>query len=345
MTSVWAAMSGGVDSSVAAARLAQTGHRVLGVTMRLLPGENQVAPRSDDAVRNAALVCEHLGIQHRVLDLRAEFTQCVIQPFVSAYRAGRTPNPCVLCNERLKFTTLLEHMRTNGGDALATGHYARVVTDPDGADWLEKGRDRGKDQSYFLYRLTEPVLQQVLFPLGEATKEEVRKHARELGLPTSERRESQEICFVDETAGRFVEGWTGVAGAKGPIVDKEGRRLGLHKGIAHYTLGQRKGLGLSGGPWYVHDICAETNSIVVSTEGPATVTRIDLGEVVWRLGDRAEVNAVTRYRSAETPAEVIRTQTGLSVKLSSPVPRVASGQAVVCYVGDRVVGGGVVNAG
>ncbi|MDY0088047.1 MAG: tRNA 2-thiouridine(34) synthase MnmA [Coriobacteriia bacterium] len=338
-------MSGGVDSSVAAARLVQAGFEVTGVTMRLLREEGEGPARSADAVHSARMVCEHLGITHHVLDVREEFARCVIEPFVSEYAQGRTPNPCVFCNDRLKFSVLFEHVRRRGGDALATGHYARIACDPDGSCWLERGLDRTKDQSYFLYRLGEPVLREVVFPLGDATKEQVRAEARELRFSASDRPESQEICFVSDEVGSFVTAGRPSAGVSGPIIDDGGRLLGAHRGIAHYTLGQRKGLGLSGGPWYVRDIRAATNTLVVSAEGPAMVTRIDLVDSVWRMGDCEQVDAVTRYRSAGVRAEAIRTPTGLSLVFGAPVARVAPGQAVVCYMGDRVVGGGMASVG
>jgi len=344
VSNVWVAMSGGVDSSVAAARLASEGHQVTGVTMQLLPeGDEPGSCCSTDSVRTARRVCDLLGIDHYTLNLRHAFEQLVVEPFVAAYAAGHTPNPCIVCNDRLKFSLLLARARTHGADALATGHYARIVEDSDGTRWLHRGRDRSKDQSYFLYRLTEPVIDHVLFPLGESTKTEIRAEAESLGLPSAARPESQEVCFVPGGTGSFVAGRVHDAGVGGPVLDDAGVRIGSHRGIAYYTVGQRKGIGLSAGPWYVSEIRPADHTIVVSAGAPAPVTRIDLSGPVWRAGPTERVEVVVRYRSSPVPARVSRTDYGLHVDLDGPIGRVASGQAVVCYVGDRVVGGGVVS--
>jgi tRNA-uridine 2-sulfurtransferase len=344
VSNVWVAMSGGVDSSVAAARLVREGHQVTGVTMQLLPeGEDPGSCCSTDAVRTARRVCDLLGIDHYTLNLRDAFEEIVVEPFVAAYAAGCTPNPCIVCNDRLKFSLLLARACTHGADALATGHYARIVEDPDGIRWLHRGRDGSKEQSYFLYRLAEPAIERVLFPLGESTKSEVRAEAAGLGLPSAARPESQEVCFVPADAGSFVAGRAPRAGVKGPILDDAGLRIGTHRGIAYYTVGQRKGIGLAGGPWYVSEIRPADNTIVVSAGTPAPVTRIDLSDPVWRVGPTGRVEVVVRYRSSPMPARVSRSDVGLHVDLEGTIGRVAPGQAVVCYVGDRVVGGGVVS--
>ena len=337
-------MSGGVDSSVAAARLVREGHQVTGVTMQLLrEGEDPGSCCSTDAVHSARRVCDLLGIDHYTLNLREAFEEIVIEPFVAAYAAGQTPNPCIVCNDRLKFSLLLARALTHGAEALATGHYARIVEDPGGTRWLHRGRDRSKDQSYFLYRLAGPAIDHVLFPLGESTKTEVRAEADGLGLPSAARPESQEVCFVPGDAGAFVARRTPHADVEGSIVDDAGTRIGTHRGIAHYTVGQRKGIGLAGGPWYVSEIRPSDNSIVVSAGTPALVTWIELADPVWRAGHTERVEVVVRYRSSPAPARVSRTDVGLHVELEEPIGRVAPGQAVVCYVGDRVVGGGVVS--
>lgn len=336
-------MSGGVDSSVAAARLVEQGHHVTGVTMQLLPeGEDPGRCCSTDALRAARRVCDLIGVDHYTLNMRELFEAEVVEPFVRSYAAGRTPNPCIVCNDRLKFAHLLSRARTHGADLLATGHYARLLVDGAGKPWLHRGLDSGKDQSYFLYRLDEPAIRDVAFPLGDATKAEVRAEARALGLPTAERPESQEICFVPDDAGSFVASRVRTAGEPGPIINGEGDRLGTHQGIARYTIGQRKGLGIAGGPWFVSSIRAGDNAIVVTHEAPATVTTLELENVVWRAETVSRVEAVVRYRAMPVPASMHRVSGSMMVELDVPVAGVASGQAVVCYVDDRVVGGGVV---
>ena len=345
MTSVWVAMSGGVDSSVAAARLVGQGHRVTGVTMQLLPeGEDPGRCCSTDAVRAARRVCDLLGIEHYTLNMRDAFETEVVEPFVRSYASGLTPNPCIVCNDRLKFAHLLSRARTHGAEFLATGHYARILQRENGTSWLHRGRDPEKDQSYFLYRLDEPAIDHVSFPLGDATKAEVRTEARALGLPTAERPESQEICFAPHDAGSFVVSRWCVAGEPGPILDQRGTHLGTHLGIARYTIGQRKGLGIAGGPWFVSKIRAEENTIVVSHGAPTPLSMVELENVVWRVGTPERVEAVVRYRATPVPASVRQASEGVTVELDEPVAGVAPGQAVVCYVGDRVVGGGVVRA-
>jgi tRNA-uridine 2-sulfurtransferase len=340
---VWVAMSGGVDSSVAAAHLVEEGHHVTGVTMQLLPeGEDPGMCCSTDAVRAARRVCDLLGIDHYTFNMRDLFQAEVVDPFVRMYAGGLTPNPCIVCNDRLKFAHLLARVRTHGADVLATGHYARIVQGEDGARWLHRGRDPEKDQSYFLYRLDEPAIDHVSFPLGAATKAEVRTEARTLGLPTAERPESQEICFAPQDAGSFVVSRWSAAGESGPILDQRGTHLGTHLGIARYTIGQRKGLGIAGGPWFVSEIRAGDNEIVVSHGAPAPVSTLQLEDVVWRARGPERVEAVVRYRATPIPASVRPASAGVVVELDEPVAGVAPGQAVVCYVGDRVVGGGVV---
>lgn len=345
MASLWVAMSGGVDSSVAAARLVRQGHSVTGVTMQVLPeGEDPGRCCSTDAVRAARRVCDHLGIEHYTLNMRDVFESEVVAPFVREYAAGRTPNPCIACNDRVKFAILLARARTHGADSLASGHYARIVADETGSLWLHRGRDVSKDQSYFLYRLDEPAIRFVCFPLGDVTKAEVREEARALGLPTAERPESQEICFIPDDVGSFVVNRAPVAGESGPIVDEKGIHVGTHDGIARYTIGQRKGLGLSGGPWYVARIRADENIVVVCHGTPAPITTIELEDAVWRPEGHERIEAVIRYRATSVPAQARWSGGRLTVELDSPAGGVACGQAVVCYVGDRVVGGGVVGA-
>src|SRR5659263_719932 len=258
------AMSGGVDSSVAAALVLEAGRDVLGVTMRL--GLAELADRAccgEEEVLLARRVCDALGIQHVVLDMAAEFAAEVVEPFCASYAAGLTPNPCVRCNERIKFGAFLDRARRLGADTLATGHYARIVHD-EGRAWLERGVDRRKDQTYFLYRVPPKTLAILEFPLGDLTKPVVRALAEARSLPTAARRESQEVCFTDDHAA-FVTARRPEAGMPGPIEGSTGMVLGAHRGIARYTVGQRKGLGLGGpeGPYRVVRIDARRNAVIV----------------------------------------------------------------------------------
>lgn len=363
---VFVAMSGGVDSSVAAALLVADGHEVTGVTMQLLPaGDDPGQCCGDDAVRSARRVCDVLGVPHYTLNMREVFAKAVIEPYIAAYARGATPNPCIACNDRVKFSALLARVRTLGADVLATGHYARIISDAGGTRWLARGLDTGKDQSYFLYRLVPPALDDVIFPLGELCKADVRAKAASLGLPSAARADSQEVCFVaaGDTAA-FVGARVPAALSPGPIVDQTGAVLGTHHGIARYTTGQRKGLGItSAEPLYVTAIDAPTRTIHVGRHGDLMRREIALTAAVWRLGGRTaherceRVLVQTRYRGepAEATAtfvpagsEAAGTKIGgedrVRVTFDVPVAGVAPGQAVVCYQDDRVVGGGVASA-
>jgi tRNA-uridine 2-sulfurtransferase len=338
MARVFAAMSGGVDSSVAAALLLEAGHDVEGVTMRLL--------QSSAGVDDARAVCETLGIPHRAVDLREEFLRDVVEPFCDEYAAGRTPNPCVLCNDAVKFGELWRRVLPLGADLLATGHYARIVRDEHGAPWLARGADAGKDQSYFLYRLTADQLERTAFPVGELTKREVRGMARKLGLGTASACESQDICFVDGSAAEFVALQRPSAGTGGPIMDGSGSVVGQHDGIARYTVGQRKGLGLAaGGPHFVTRIEPATNTVVVGPLASLEVRSVTCGDAVWRGGE-GEVGVQVRYRqspvAASAASAALEADGRLRLSFAAPVSGVAPGQAAVCYRGSVVVGGGVV---
>lgn len=342
-------MSGGVDSSVAAALLMEAGLDVFGVTMRL--GLAEIAGRpccGEEEALLARRACDRLGIQHVVIDLAAEFEAAVVTPFCDAYAAGLTPNPCVLCNEHIKLGLFAARVRALGAVTLATGHYARIARDggPESAAWLERGADHTKDQSYFLYRVSPDVLAMLTFPLGDLTKATVRQMAAARGLPSAERAESQEVCF----AGDHVE----LIGRRhpsalvvGPILDTHGTILGTHRGIARYTVGQRKGIGVSGpgGPYRVVRIDAGRNALVV--EGARDVPAcgsVTLTRPVWRLGGAARVLAQARYRGALKPAWVHPGADGLEVTFDAPGQPLAPGQSLVLYAGERIVGGGLVPA-
>jgi len=335
----WVALSGGVDSAVAAALALDAGCEVVGITMRL-----GVDVRHDDAVVAAArAVCDHLGIEHEVVDLSVRFRKAVVDPFVAAYLSGQTPNPCVGCNDVVKFGLLLDHALAHGASILVTGHYARTDV-ARGHVRLLRGRDTAKDQSYFLYRLIGARLEHVWFPLGDMTKDDVRMIARTRGLPSAGRTESQDVCFLAGTSLEALIAASGNTTRSGVIVDTSGEVIGEHQGIWRYTVGQRKGIGIGGGgPLYVVAIDADTDRVVVGTAAECGSTRVMARDVVWD-DDRSRMSAMVqvRYRSQPVDALVEISGDELSARLTEPVTGVARGQSLVCYEGDTVLGGGYI---
>ena len=342
------AMSGGVDSSVAAAVLADQGFRVVGVTMLLWPEEvagTQNRCCSSQDLADARAVSARLGIRHYSMDLRAQFLDEVVRPFGKTYLDGKTPNPCILCNEHLKFRHLLLKARALGADRLATGHYARVAGG--GPFTLTRGRDPEKDQSYFLFPVDQEILGRLLFPLGGMKKEKVRDLARDLGLPVHEKPDSQEICFVPEGGLRdFIKGQAKCDIEPGPIVDTTGNRLGTHEGICFYTVGQRRGLGVAAAePLYVVSLEPGTNTVVVGSRYDASSIRLTAQRANWISGEppAVEFNAGVQVRHRQLPASATIRVTGpdeFEVVFEEPQHGVAPGQAAVLYDGDMVLGGG-----
>jgi tRNA-specific 2-thiouridylase len=330
---------------VAAALLARDRHDVVGVTMRLIPeGDAAGESRGSAAVRDARRVCDLLDIPHQVFDMRDVFTREVVEPFTGAYAAGRTPNPCVDCNDRVKFAALWRRVALHGAEFLATGHYARIVRDPDGHPWLARGTDAAKDQSYFLYRMTAEQLDRTIFPVGDLLKAEVRAIASELGLPTAAKRESQDVCFVS-TSGHaaLVAAAHPASAVPGPIVDTRGCSLGTHRGIAAYTVGQRRHLGVSAPePLYVVAVRADDNTVVVGGRADTLVRELVCGHAIWRGGPHARVEVRVRYRGRPALASAEMSTDRLVLTFDEPVEGVAAGQAAVCYKGEAVVGGGTV---
>ena len=337
------AMSGGVDSSVAAALLVEQGHDVQGVSLRMWE-ENQ-GPRVCSDHRGAAEVAKLLGISHTLLDLRAQFVDTVVKPFANDYLHGRTPNPCVACNRDFKLGTLLRWARKQGADYVATGHYARIEREESAPHAsLFRGADRGKDQSYFLFALSHDQLARTLFPLGDWEKIRVREHARRLGLPAAEREESQDICFGDYKA--LVASYADEnEPAGGDVIDRTGRVLGRHGGIHGVTVGQRRGLGISAAePLYVVEIEDDTKRVVVGRKNELASDGLIARSVNWlEEPSNAEMEAEVqiRYRAPAIGC-VIRQREGQAceVRFNAPATAVTPGQAAVFYRGDRVLGGG-----
>lgn len=342
---VLTAMSGGVDSSVAAHLLVEAGYAVTGVTMRLgISREIDGDGYGRDAVDDARMVCDNLGIAHHVVDFRDCLQREVIDRFLREYCGGRTPNPCVDCNRRLKFGRLLDMARAMSFDYLATGHYARIEETGQGLR-LMRARDQEKDQSYFLSVIRREDMPRILFPLGNITKEEVRTVAKEARLAASEHKDSQDICFVEGKDYRSFLLKAGVEEKPGPIVDVSGRRRGTHKGIAFYTIGQRRGLGIAAEePLYVVAINAGANEVIVGSGEnllSSTLYAGDFNRLVDILPEEAE--AKIRYRKKASRCTVSMTAPGrVRLDFNEPQKSVAPGQAVVLYEGDLVLGGGII---
>ena len=342
-------MSGGVDSSVAAALLQAQGHEVVGITLQQWPRGNDAEKKQNagccslNAVEDARRVASLLAIPYYCWNLEKEFGERVIEPFHRDYLEGRTPNPCVRCNAFVRFDLMLNRVVELGFDKLATGHYARIVDGTRGPE-LHAAADPAKDQSYMLYHLDQERLARNVFPLGGMSKREVREHAREFGLPVADKAESQEICFVPrgETARYLAERLPVRVGA---VVDSSGRVLGNHRGTAVYTVGQRSGFGdlREAGPWYVIKIDAPANRLVVGRREELEAREVDLRDVTFIDGSAAEpieCDARLRYHAAPIPA-VFRSG---RLSLEEPFLGAAPGQAAVLYSGTRVLGGGIIAA-
>ncbi len=339
MPKVLVGMSGGVDSAVAAMLLQEQGYKVVGATFLLCP---------QNTPEDAAAVCRQLGIEHLVLDWRDQFEQEVIQPFIQGYLQGQTPNPCIYCNRAIKFPPFWEVAKAHGCEYIATGHYARTEQ-REGRFYLKRAASRAKDQSYVLFQLTQELLAHTLFPLGEMeSKQQIRKLAAEKGLVVSSKPDSQDICFIpDGDYAAFIARTTGTPPTPGNFVDTQGRVLGQHKGLYHYTIGQRKGLGLAlPSHGYVARLDAQNNAVTVTLDESdlfAAGLTAQRANFIYQPRETASLEAKIRYSHPGAPCSLVKTE-GESFELQFDTPQRAPtpGQAIVLYEGDYVAGGGII---
>jgi tRNA-uridine 2-sulfurtransferase len=343
-------MSGGMDSAMALVLLQEQGYDVLGVTMRLWRDQRAAGEPDTGDIDSARAICDRYGVEHRVLDLRESFYERVVAPFASAYARASTPNPCILCNQGIKFGLLLEHVLAEGQDLMATGHYVRTDY-VDGRYRLLRGVDAGKDQSYFLYTLTQERLARVLFPLGSYRKEQVRALAAARGLTVAERPESQDVCFLQGADyGSLIARLLPGALRPGPIVTRAGEVLGEHRGLPYYTVGQRSGLGIAAPrPLYVLALDGARNALVVGYAEELGRSAL-LAECVSFVSGEPPVPALPveaqiRYRAEPVPVTLrIHAPDRMSVTFERPMRDISPGQSVVLYRGEEILGGGVISA-
>ena len=350
--SVLVALSGGVDSAVAAWTLKRKGFVVVGVTFRLWEYSTGGVRRNNlccsaEGIAAAKALCEKLGCEHIIEDVASDFFDEVVRYFLDEYRSGRTPNPCIVCNPRIKWRHLIAVADRLGIDKVATGHYARSFSRPSGGYSLLRGADRGKDQSYFLYRLADAHLARTLFPVGHLTKDRTRWLARRAGLPTASPRESQELCFLpDGGIEAFFRKFIPDATAEGPILDPHGKRVGTHRGIAFYTVGQRSGLG--GGfpqPMYVLEILPGENAVVVGPAQELWARCFVVGDLVLHRPVQSPFRCTVRirHRHEDAPANVtLLPEGGALVTFDEPQRAITPGQSAVFYDGLVVIGGGTI---
>lgn len=349
------AMSGGVDSSVAAALLVQQGYDVIGIMMRLwsdsIESSSPMVNRccTPDQMADARRVADHLNIPFYVLDAQSQFRSSIVQQFIDEHLAGRTPNPCIACNRKIRFGYLLGHAQALGAQFLATGHYARVKRTNKSYELL-RGSDPNKDQSYVLYTLTQEKLAHVLFPVGEFVKEHVRELAEEFGLPVASKHDSQDLCFVvDGDHKGFLQRHGENGFAPGPIIDQKGNELGQHEGLPFYTIGQRKGLGISASqPLYILHKDKGRNAIVVGSLDALGQKQFRVRGLNWISGmpvpSEKQVEIKIRYKAQAVPGHVDQSDgSEATIRLSSPARGVTPGQGAVFYDGDVCLGGGIIS--
>lgn len=345
---IMVAMSGGVDSATTAALLKEQGHEVIGVTMQLWDyGDAEGGCCSVDEVRDARRVADQIGIPHYVVNYMDKFKEFIVEDFINKYMDGKTPSPCVLCNEYMKFEFLMKRSLELDADFLATGHYARVVLDKDSGNYyLQKALDSNKDQSYFLFTLKQKELSRVMFPLGDKTKQEVRKLAQTFNLKVANKPDSQGICFITGNSYKdFLKDHTAASNTAGEIVDTDGNIVGNHDGIFSYTIGQRRGLGIAKGkPQYVVRIDPKSNRIVVGSEKDIYSKSLFVNNLSWvnNISDKEmKISAKIRYRHKENEASlVLKNENEAVVTFTKPQRAITPGQAIVFYKESEVLGGG-----
>lgn len=342
-------MSGGVDSSAAAALLIEQGYEVTGATMRLWTHNDEDEEHIKAIVRDAGRVCDSLGIELIELDLKDIFIDKVVNNFIDEYKNGRTPNPCVICNKYLKFGAMLDKALELGYDYIATGHYANIEYNAESGRYvLKKGESQKKDQTYFLYHLTQHQLSHTLMPVGNFEKAEIRQIAEQKNLPVAHKPESQEICFIrDDDYSKFITEYADFEPQQGDIFDTFGNKLGQHKGLIYYTIGQRKGIGAYGRPMFVKEIHPKTNSLVLGEKGMEFANELIGENAVYIPFDELEgemrVEAKVRYQAQPAPAVIMPYGTnGVRVVFDEMQRAITPGQAVVFYIGDEVIGGATV---
>ncbi|HHX67674.1 MAG: tRNA 2-thiouridine(34) synthase MnmA [Miniphocaeibacter sp.] len=345
-------MSGGVDSSVSALLLRKQGYEVAGATMNMIP-EGELFKEKycslANATEEAKLVAKDLGIEHYIIDLKKEFDQAVIESFVKEYSLGYTPNPCVRCNKYIKFGEFFKEIKKLGGDFISTGHYAKVEYDKDKKRYLlKKAKDAKKDQTYFLYNLNQEVLKEVIFPLGDLTKDEVREIGEKSGIVTYSKKDSEEICFINEDDhGNFIKTRNPSVVGVGNFIDEDGNILGKHKGIVYYTIGQRRGLGIAlGKRVFVSKINPITKEITLSDDESLYKKYIEVRDYnlisVDDIKRPLEVTVKIRHGVNEYKAMVTQEEDKLLIEFEEPVRAPSRGQSAVMYDGDIVVGGGII---
>ena len=342
-------MSGGVDSSAAAHLILSSGHEAIGGTMTVTSGLFTNPDGLSEDAKMAAKICERLGIEHHVIDLREQFKKHVVDDFIERYLEGKTPNPCIVCNKNIKFGALLDEGERLGCDMIATGHYAKVERDSSGRYLLKKATDPAKDQSYMLWSLSQDQLSKCIFPLGSMTKTEVREMAGDLTFENASQKDSQDVCFIpDGDYARFISHYADVS-KTGNYVDMQGKVLGKHKGIIHYTVGQRKGLGIAlGQPMFVHSKSAETGNVVLCKNEELfskTLTASNINLIACdSIESPLKVTAKARYHQIPASATVVQIAPDkIRVDFDEPVRAISPGQSVVIYDGDVVIGGGFID--
>ena len=354
---VMVGMSGGVDSSVCAALLLKEGYDVSGVTLRLYDGEDYDSGKTRTCcslsdVEDARAVCVRMGIKHYAFNFKEDFKEYVIKNFIDEYENGRTPNPCIECNRHIKFDAMLLRAETLGYDKIATGHYASLKKAENGRYLLCRAADATKDQTYVLYSMTQKQLSKTLFPLGTLTKPQVRKIAEENGFVNAKKPDSQDICFVpDGDYAGFIERFTGKTALHGDFINETGEKLGEHKGVIRYTVGQRKGLGIALGKHaYVVEKNPQNNTVTLGDEDALFYKRVLVKDVNFipfdELSEGMRVTAKLRYRHKEQPAVISPAENGcVLIEFDEPQRAPSAGQAAVFYDGDIVVGGGTIVKG